>query len=133
MGLAFSVKGYECKAHWSYSGFSEFRKRLARTIGIDLDEMKGFYKRHPNDEGFIKMGWKDWDSVQSPLKYLLNHSDCDGYLTAQQCKHIYPILFRIIEEIWEVVGGHDHDHVQGGHLAAAMRYCADNNMSLHFC
>lgn len=31
-----------CEAHWSYSDFHDFRKRLAACIGMNLDDMEGF-------------------------------------------------------------------------------------------
>ena len=66
MGIDFS----HCDAHWSYSGFHNFRKRLAAAIDIDLEEMVGF------DEGS-----RSWDEYKDhPLHNFLNHSDCEGYL-----------------------------------------------------
>lgn len=47
MGLNFS----HCEAQWSYSGFHCFRKRLAKEVGIDLDEMQGFRRKPPEGEG----------------------------------------------------------------------------------
>ncbi|CAM5353616.1 hypothetical protein [Bacillus safensis FO-36b] [Bacillus safensis subsp. safensis] len=38
MGLDFT----HCEAHWSYSDFHGFRKRLAACIGMNLDDMEGF-------------------------------------------------------------------------------------------
>lgn len=57
-------------ARWSYSGFHEFRKRLAKAIGIDLDNMDGFGG---------KLGW---DTCNSPLRDILDHPDCEGSLVA---------------------------------------------------
>jgi hypothetical protein len=39
MGLDFS----HCDAHWSYSGFNEFRVKLAEAAGIVLGDMEGFH------------------------------------------------------------------------------------------
>ncbi|MFP3842037.1 hypothetical protein U5N22_17430 [Bacillus safensis] len=38
MGLDFTH--YE--AHWSYSDFHDFRRKLAACIGMNLDDMEGF-------------------------------------------------------------------------------------------
>lgn len=38
MGLDFT----HCEAHWSYSGFMVFRRKLAKAIGVDLNRMEGF-------------------------------------------------------------------------------------------
>ncbi|MGA4713270.1 hypothetical protein V6Z54_17325 [Bacillus sp. MAG717A] len=50
MGLDFT----HCEAHWSYSDFHDFRKRLAASIGMNLDDMEGFggeipYKNYHDD------------------------------------------------------------------------------------
>lgn len=62
--------------HGGYISFGQFRKEIAASIGITLDNMQGFH------------GTISWDGVQDDLKYLLNHSDCDGYLKPGQCKKI---------------------------------------------
>jgi len=49
----------------SYSGFGDFRKYLALSVGIVLGDMFGFG------------GATEWDSVD-PYVELLDHSDCDG-------------------------------------------------------
>ncbi len=81
MGLGFS----HSTAHWSYIGFMHFRERLALHIGINLHEMAGF-----SDDG------KSWSKIKSPLKYLLNHSDCDGQISAKRCGKIWPELKNIL-------------------------------------
>ncbi len=43
MGLDFT----HCEAHWSYSDFHDFRKRLAASIGMNLDDMEGFGGKYP--------------------------------------------------------------------------------------
>jgi hypothetical protein len=42
MGIGFQVGNKPVGANWAYSGFHQFRKRLAKTIGIELNEMEGF-------------------------------------------------------------------------------------------
>jgi len=69
MGLNFSISTRSSNAAWSYSGFGNFRRKLAEEIRIDLNAMEGFG------------GKTKWDTVKDPIKYLLNHSDCDGHLT----------------------------------------------------
>lgn len=57
-----------CLRAGSYGGFGQFRRILAKSVGIDLDEMKGY--------GGTR-AWNNW----IPFVELLNHSDCDGELT----------------------------------------------------
>lgn len=73
MGIDFHREGFLSREHvsWSYGGFSEFRRRIARAIGLNLDEMCGFYGNTP---------WPE-----HPLVPFLHHSDCDGELSAKEC------------------------------------------------
>lgn len=85
---------------WSgpYSSFMEWRIWLAKKIGINLLDMEGFSDRdytNPNR----KRGTVKWETVEDDLKYLLNHSDCDGHLTPAQCNKIAVRLKAIISEM----------------------------------
>lgn len=71
-------------AQWSYAGFNEFRRRLAREEGIDLDRMVGFGL--PAEEAI------PWESVTTSLRPLLGHSDCDGDLSPSECSQVAPRL-----------------------------------------
>lgn len=114
MGLDFS----HGDAHWSYSGFMRFRERLAKAEGFDLQTMAGF-----------TAGGEPWSGVTTDLAPLLNHSDCDGELSPQECKQVAPRLKEIIGG-WDL---DDYDRRSGIELVAAMEYCAGNGESLEFC
>lgn len=65
MGVDFT----HCDVHWSYIGFNNARRRLAREIGVSLDEMLGF--------GLDKHVAREWYTVDdSAIVPLLHHSDC---------------------------------------------------------
>lgn len=89
MGLDFSHR----EAHWSYGGFMSFRIRLASEIGIDLLQMDGF--KQDGNGGYIK--GLSWKNIKDPVKLLLNHSDCDGELTTEQCRLIAPRLRELVK------------------------------------
>lgn len=72
----------------SYSGFGEFRDILALEDEIVLSEMDGYG------------GTKSWFSVDSALKPLLNHSDCDGNLYADEVENMIPRMKEIVG-LWE--------------------------------
>ena len=108
MGIDFNL----CDAHWSYSGFHFFRRRLANEIGINLDEMQGF-----SFIGDDIVERKSWENITDPIKLLLDHSDCDGYLTPSQCRKIYP---RILELVKNWVDD-DYDKKQAIELANGMK------------
>jgi len=96
MGIDFS----HCDAHWAYSGFHTFRTNLAKEIGINLENMLGF-------GGSFK-----WDNVQDDIVPLLNHSDCDGELSVEECKRVAPRLRELVSNwtLWPLDKGYDHEH-----------------------
>ncbi|ACK88851.1 hypothetical protein BCAH820_4398 [Bacillus cereus AH820] len=112
MGLAFN----HSSAHWGYSGFNNFRRKLASQVGFNLDEMEGFG------------GEVDWDTVTDDIKDFLDHSDCDGSLTPEQCEVIYPRLLELVES-WD---DNDRDKQNAIILADDMKYCVENNLTLEF-
>lgn len=120
MGIAFAertLKHIE-GCGWSYSGFMEFRKKLAKEIGIDLEAM----------DGFVANGIS-WGTVVSPIGALLNHSDCEGALDYNDCEQIYPELLKLIDK-WP---DGDYDKINGKALAEAMKTCASEGHYLEFC
>jgi hypothetical protein len=113
MGLDFSPG----EAHWSYGSFHDFRKRLAREIGLELEEMRGFG------------GSKQWEEVRDPIKHLLFHSDCEGILTVSECMVVYPRLIELVSN-WDEENYHKKEAII---LADDMKYCADKKIPLEFC
>jgi hypothetical protein len=103
-------------ASWSYGGFHSFRIRLAREIGVSLEQMHGF-KQHGIS----------WDTVSDPIVSFLAHSDCDGTLVAEECAGIAPRLEELIKD-WE----DDYDKEQATKLIAAMRECIKTGKPLEF-
>lgn len=112
MGLRFS----HGDAQWSYHGFGNFRKRLANEIGIDLMRMDGFM-----DNGI------PWDKIIDPIVPLLNHSDCEGYLSAEECASVAPRLRELVSA-WD----EDHDKNRALDLANGMDEAAREKESLLF-
>lgn len=103
---------------WGYLGFHRFRKKLASSVGIAIDGMVGFG------------GSTEWpDPCNEPLVYLLNHSDCDGDLTPQQCQAIIPRL----RDILLTFDLQDWDRIQGERLVRGMEKCASQHKRLVFC
>jgi hypothetical protein len=104
-------------AHWSYSGFHLFRKRIAAAIGMDLESMQGF-------GGSIQ--FSDFNDDVIPL---LDHSDCDGHLTATECGKVGPRLKELVKD-WPK---NDYDRMQALRFANDMIECARNKQKLVFC
>lgn len=116
-----------CCPQWSYGGFNRFRKALAATEGFDLEQMQGF-STGDSFEGTRVPGPRDWDEITSDLKPLLNHSDCDGYLTPEECAQVFPRLREICDGLDD-----DYDRRAGLALAECMLICAAEGTRLEFC
>lgn len=128
MGLEFS----HTPARWSYGAFDRFRAALAAHEGIDLDQMAGF-------RPFGVSNGRDWGAVNTPLKPLLDHSDCDGELTPDECRQVAPRLREVVDTLWpaEDHDAEDHDaeynRVHGLLLADGMEAAAAAGEPLQFC
>ena len=125
MGLDFThdtdPDGYStCCPSWPYSAFMRFRRRLAACEGITLDDMRGFSGERP---------CREWSEFTTPLKPLLDHSDCDGDLSPEDCATVAARLRQIVEHWPE----DDHDRQKALDLSACMEKCATEGVSLEFC
>lgn len=118
MGIDFS----HGKACWSYSGFHRFRERLAREIGIDLNDMGGFARA--GDIGF------SWDRIKDDIVLLLRHSDCDGELAWEECEKLIPRLKMLISDWLDVDSAYDHEMAL--RLIKGMQKCVESKKSLKF-
>jgi len=146
MGLDFS----HCEARWGYSGFMNFRTKLAAEAGIALLCMKGFASS-PIGKGFDvltiagesgesgKMPGFDkyvgrqqiisWDSIKDDIKPLLDHSDCDGILTPEECTKVAPRLRELVSA-WP---DDDRDKIKALLLAEGMDEAVNSGENLEFC
>jgi hypothetical protein len=130
MGLDFS----HCDAHWAYSGFMRFRKRVAARIGIGLMKMDGFQGMLPSKE-YECFGAMAWEFAPYPeIHSFLYHSDCDGYLTPEECEQIEPLLRRIVETFPDTEEYRwDTDKKMGLELCDGMRRAIELNENFVFC
>ena len=102
---------------WSYSGFHEFRTFIAAEAGITLGNMEGFTKESDA---------LSWDKVADPIRFFLNHSDCDGELSPQECEAVAPRLRRLLENAT------GYDKRTGQKLVDLMDRCAERDVKLQF-
>jgi hypothetical protein len=117
MGIDFSNND----AHWGYSGFNIARARLAAEIGIGLDRMQGFIRDETTEQVY------SWSKVIDPIKPLLDHSDCDGELTPDECRTVAPRLRELIS-YWP----DDYDKANFLELARGMDIAVSENKPLIF-
>jgi len=113
MGIDFN----NSKAHWSYASFNRFRKRIAKEIDIDLDKMAGF----TDGKGI------SWSTVKDDIKYLLNHSDCDGTLSWQKCGKV-ALRLKELTKNWE----NESDEREYLELIKSMIDCFEDKQPLVF-
>lgn len=142
MGLDFS----HCEAHWSYSGFMHFRTRLAAEAGIALHCMESFAytmlgekcekivlylfnEKESRSEGIVGIQPViKWSSVQGEIVPFLNHSDCDGEMSPNECEVTAPIIRELVAS-WP---DDDYDKIQALELVEGMEEAARNGECLLF-
>ena len=77
--------------HGPYSSFNRFRYGIAAEIGVDLDEYIGY----GHD------GTKNLEDIKHDIMPLLNHSDCDGFISPLDCLYIAAGLTKIEQNLSE--------------------------------
>lgn len=117
---------------WSYGGFNHFRVALAAAEGFDLEEMQGFGKGGYFD-GTRVHGTRPWEEIVTPLKPLLNHSDCDGELSPAECAQVAPRLREVATGWTEDTPEGCFDRRAALRLAECMDICAEAGEALVFC
>lgn len=115
MGLDFT----HCGAHWGYIGFGRFRQRIANALG----HIGNYYESLLNGEP-VEMG-----KYADDIKPFLFHSDCDGELTPDEMKKIWPILEHVVK-LWD---DNDCDKQQALELISGMKYAISKNEPIVFC
>ncbi len=113
MGLGFS----NCRAHFSYSGFMNFRNKLVETLGY-THSLNSMY----NDGTYVNM-------KTEPIFPLIDHSDCDGGLTVEEMKQILPQLKCIVGK-WPK---DDYEKTRGLELVEGMEISIELNEPMVFC
>lgn len=114
MGLDFS----HGNAHWAYSGFNRFRSRLAAQLGVNWE---GLFKDRQRMEQFVQR--------TDPIMPLLNHSDCDGSLTAEECVQVAAALRAMVKD-WP---DSDWDKGKALELADGMEEAVKKGEEFIFC
>ncbi len=135
MGLNITYAGAERyqQAIWAYSGFMAFRERLARASGlIAADESLNRYydsvESHAYKAGDRQALHAYPSQFNEPLVLLIDHADCEGDLSPDQCQRLAPRLRDLMKD-WP---DDDYDRVMGERLAAACEHCAANKLVLEF-
>jgi hypothetical protein len=91
MGLDIKVKGmaYDDTHHSGYITFTQYRIAIARAYNKEFGDLYQKYIcdffNNTTQEEINRMN----ELCDNKLDLLLNHSDCDGKLTPQECRAIY--------------------------------------------
>ncbi len=98
--------------HGPYSSFGQFRTDLAAHVGINLKEMEGYGGDTP------------FETIEDDVKILLDHSDCDGEITPEDCAKLAVRLRDIMKTLPEEPGdwntyAHCERFAKGCELAAS--------------
>ena len=112
MGLDFS-HGEVC---WGYGSFTGFRASLCHFAG------------HGNLWDYYSTK-KSFDDMDDDLKFLLNHSDCDGELTVRECEKLIVRLGELVDKFDD----EDYDKIKCGLFIEAMEEAVSKNEPLEFC
>ena len=170
--LPAELENFDPNPHWAYSGFSRFRERIAKTIGVELEMMYGFGSEYsvrrqylmqvlgiPNGDGkgpehygeevYAKaVEWwnenhRTWDTVDSGLVPLLDHSDCEDDLSPEECARIAPALREALDKLEPLslpkaepgtaAMVDQRDRENGEALLAMIEFCAKWKRRLVFC
>lgn len=103
----------------SYHSFGDWRRSIAAVEGIDLEIMSGYGAS----------GKTSWDTVDSKLEALLDHSDCSGELSPEQCRQLVEPLETVLSRI------HYSQEVArpfGEDFLALVKFCATKDCYLLF-
>lgn len=100
MGLDFYPEG----PHFSYDGFSYFRNNIAHYFKIPLVLSGYIWSSQTGDKLPFTFIDYDLDQIEFTgkhtfLELFLNHSDCDGQLTPEECKGISVLMDEYILQL----------------------------------
>jgi hypothetical protein len=125
MGVGFSHGG----AHWSYSGFYNFRNKIAK-VALDIPKL--------NDMEFCGLGshWGleskniSWDPyLKNPICKFFLHSDCEGEWTVEEMEGFLPELTKALYALPE----DDWDRAEGFKLVAGMEEAVESGVPIELC
>lgn len=135
MGIDFRVAGLELPREicpsWAYSGFMAFRDRVLQYFGTSADEL---YRRPENAISTTDPQPTEgpWTRVPADLFPFINHSDCDGVLTPDECRRVSAWLWRVVDS-WPDTIETQYDRQMGLRLVSLMLICSISERTLEFC
>lgn len=98
-------------------GFNDFRRRVSRSLDMDLDRWWNAGGPRLRHEG---------EDIEA-LRPLLMHSDCEGDLSPAECAQVAPVLRRVVEA-WK--GDYDNRPMR---FVELLEECAAKGLTIEFC
>lgn len=129
MGLDLYAHGCTVNFHLSYGSFGAFRRHIAYLYDTRLGEIYtksyNFYSEtlSEEEENYIENIYKK----EKGLECFLNHSDCDGILTYNACKHLLNTLNKL-----DVSKLSDEWYASFIDFKEIAKYCAKYKKRLYF-
>jgi hypothetical protein len=137
MSLHFCIQKIESTdVGFSYSGFNDFRHRIARSIGLKDVYSWANGTREQKTDMYLSGRYKEIESSH-PIYPLIEHNDNEGDLGPDDCGQVGAYLKTLIPE-WEKELDQEydkeleHDIEMGKKLADLMMQCHENNETLMF-
>lgn len=131
MGLDIKIKGmsYEETYHCGYITFRSYRCAVAKAWNQEFGKIyeKQFTKKISNED------IKRWNELcNDDLDIFLNHSDCDGKLTWQECRAIY----KVMKDLDVKMQGHNYGTMNYYDMHTLwlnmLKYCWKNRVTMRF-
>jgi hypothetical protein len=92
MGLNVSIKGLDDEHTYNcgYLTFAAYRQKVACAYNEEFGELYEKPSKYFLFEGYTDEELKRWNEIcNDDLDIFLEHSDCEGKFTPQECKKIY--------------------------------------------
>ena len=134
MGLDVDAKGltYETNFSCGYITFGVYRQKVAEAYNKEFGEI---YKKsyNPSFSGYTDEEIKRWNEIcDDDLDIFLNHSDCDGKFTPQECKKIYNAM----KDLKVEMQGHNYGVMKPynmhEHWLNIFKHCYKRRVNLYF-
>lgn len=133
MGVDFRVSEitltYSICPSWSYSGFMRFRDRLLYGFGMNVHQL---YESHSIKLNAAQPLDGPWSKVPQGLYPLINHSDCDGDLSPENCELVADAMEPIVRAWNAGETDEGYDRMMGLRMVSLMRIASQYSKRLEF-
>lgn len=134
MGLVATAKGLtaETEYNFGYLTYGTFILELIETAYGK--ECRDIFRKHMTDgRGFTQEECDVWNAVcNDDLDIFIQHSDCDGKFTPQECRRIYNAMKNLKMDMI----GHNYGVMQPynmlEHWKAIFKHCAKRRVNLYY-